>query len=405
MLTFDFYNFINNSILGGFIILIILLLKKSLFKRFSNKFNYFVWIPLLICIILPIKIRISETSIEKSPNYLKSFYFNLPTNSFNEKYNFFFNDALLYTYLGISIFYFLYYILKLIRDRKELALYSFEVKNNHINKIYNKVADELNIKKRLSLRVSDCISTPINVGIIYSNIVIPNINYSDEELELIFKHEFIHGKRHDFFIKTFTQLVVSFNWFNPLFYIMKKDVLAFCELSCDETVMKLSSKKDIKTYGYMLIKTSGDMYERDDSLFSTLSSSSSVKNRIYSLMDNNKKIDGSIFLTILSILFIVIFLNINIKIYSVPNIINSSYFNICENSLYANSKADNTYADYLFFTISNFLQNDDIDGLKIFLQKNNINYNIKNSTLTVDTKDISINLNLTSPNEYILFQK
>ena len=103
MLTFDLYNFISNSILGGFIILIILLLKKSLFKRFSNKFNYFVWIPLLMCIIFPIKISISEASIEKSPKYLKAFYFNLPANSFNEKYNFFFNDALLYIYLGISI--------------------------------------------------------------------------------------------------------------------------------------------------------------------------------------------------------------------------------------------------------------------------------------------------------------
>lgn len=405
MLTFDLYNFISNSILGGFIILIILFLKKSLFKRFSNKFNYFVWIPLLMCIIFPIKISISETSIEKSPKYLKAFYFNLPTNSFNEKYNFFFNDALLYIYLGISIFYFSHYILKLIHDRRELSLYSFEIKNKHINKIYNKVADELNIKKRLSLRVSDCISTPVNVGVIYSNIVIPNINYSDEEFELIFKHEFIHGKRHDFFIKTFTQLVVSFNWFNPLFYIMKKDILAFCELSCDETVMKLSSKKDVKTYGYMLIKTSGDMYERDDSLFSTLNSSSSVKNRIHSLKDTSKKIEGSIFLTLLSVLFIVIFFNINIKIYSIPNIINSSYFNICENSLYANSKADNTYGDYLYCTISEFLRNNDVDGLKIFLQKNNINYNIKNNTLYVDTKDILITLNLSSPNKYILFQK
>ena len=404
MLTFDLYNFISNSILGGFIILIILLLKKSLFKIFSNKFNYFVWIPLLMCIIFPIKISISEASIEKSPKYLKAFYFNLPANNFNEKYNFFFNDALLYIYLGISIFYFSHYILKFIHDRKELSLYSFEIKNKHINEIYNKVADELNIKKRLPLRVSDCISTPINVGVIYSNIVIPNVNYSYEELELIFKHEFIHGKRHDFFIKTFTQLVVSFNWFNPLFHIMKKDVLSFCELSCDETVMKLSSKKDIKTYGYMLIKTSGDMYERDDSLFSTLNSSSYIKNRIYSLTDTNKKIKGSIFLTILSILFIVIFININIKIYSIPNIINSSYFNICENSLYANSRANHTYADYLFCTISELLQNNDIDGLKIFLQKNNINHTVKNGKLTVDTKDISIKLNLSS-NEYILFQK
>lgn len=63
MFTVNFYGCIKNSIFGAFIILVILLLKKSLFKRFSNKFNYFIWIPLLVCIMFPIKVNIAENSI------------------------------------------------------------------------------------------------------------------------------------------------------------------------------------------------------------------------------------------------------------------------------------------------------------------------------------------------------
>ena len=152
MLTINFYCCIKNSILGTFIILMILLLKKSLFKKFSNRFNYFIWIPLLVCIMFPIKINISETYITKSIPNLKSFDLNLPVTNFHKEYNFFnsfsyYKNILLYIYIGTSILIFLYYIFKFVYDRKELNIYSYKVKNEHINKIYNKVADELNIKK------------------------------------------------------------------------------------------------------------------------------------------------------------------------------------------------------------------------------------------------------------------
>ncbi len=421
MLTINFYCCIKNSILGTFIILMILLLKKSLFKKFSNRFNYFIWIPLLVCIMFPIKINISETYITKSIPNLKSFDLNLPVTNFHKEYNFFnsfsyYKNILLYIYIGTSILIFLYYIFKFVYDRKELNIYSYKVKNEHINKIYNKVADELNIKKRLPLRVSDCISTPINVGVIYSNIIIPNINYSDKELELIFRHEFIHGKRHDFFTKTFTQLVVSFNWFNPLFYVMKKDILNFCELSCDEAVMKLSSEKDMKTYGHMLIKTSGNMYKRDDSLLSTLSNSSLIKTRIYSIADENEKLSGNIFLFIFSILIFNIFLIININFYSIPNIVNSSYLNIHENSYVNKNDNINTedgeilnssykYEDYVFSYICDLLQNKDINSLKDFFNENNISYTIENNSLIVNNEYILLKLNLSNLNNYILYQK
>lgn len=427
MFTVNFYGCIKNSIFGAFIILVILLLKKSLFKRFSNKFNYFIWIPLLVCIMFPIKVNIAENSIPKSISNLKSFDLNLPATKIHNEYNFlsnfsYYKDTLLYIHLGISMIIFLYYILKFIYDRKELNIYSYKVKNEHINKIYNNVAEELNIKKRLPLRVSDCISTPINVGVIHSNIIIPNINYSDKELELIFRHDFIHGKRHDFFTKTFTQLVVSFNWFNPLFYIMKKDIFNFCELSCDEAVIKLSNKQDIKVYGNMLIKTSGNMYKRDVSLLSTLTNSSLIKTRIYSIADENKKSSGNISLFVFSLLFFIIFLTINIKFYSIPNIVDSSYFNISENNytdedaningndnLALNTESDEVlnykYEDYVFNFIGVSLQNKDIDSLKSFLNDNNINYDTSNDYLIVNNEYILLKLNLSNLDNYILYQK
>lgn len=414
MFTVNFYCCIKNSILGAFIILVILILKKSLFKRFSNKFNYFIWIPLLVCIIFPIKVNISETYIPKSiPNLkLKSFDLNLPVTNFHKEYNFFnsfsyYKNTLFYIHIGISMIIFLYYIFKFIYDRKELNIYSYKVKDEHINKIYNNIADELNIKKRLPLRVSDCISTPINVGVIHSNIIIPNINYSDKELELIFRHEFIHGKRHDFFTKTFTQLVVSFNWFNPLFYIMKKDILNFCELSCDEAVIKLSNKQDIKIYGNMLIKTSGNMYKRDASLLSTLTNSSLIKTRIYSIVDEKEKLNGNIFLFMFSSLFFLIFLTINIKFYSMPNIINSFYFNISENSNINENLNSSSYKyeDYVFNSIGEFLKNKDIDSLKVFFNDNNINYDISDDYLIINNEYILLKLNLSNLDNYILYQK
>ena len=68
MINFDFDNIINNLFFGFFGILFMFILKKTIFKKFSEKFNYYIWLPLMVVMIIPLEIRVTR----KIPTILQS---------------------------------------------------------------------------------------------------------------------------------------------------------------------------------------------------------------------------------------------------------------------------------------------------------------------------------------------
>ena len=47
---------------------------------------------------------------------------------------------------------------------------------------------------------------------------------TDDEIRLILLHEITHAGRNDVFLKIFMEVMNGLNWFNPLFYMVKKSV-------------------------------------------------------------------------------------------------------------------------------------------------------------------------------------
>ena len=66
-------------------------------------------------------------------------------------------------------------------------------------------------------------------------------------------HERVHIKRLDYLIKPFAFLVLSVHWFNPFmwlsFILMNKDL----EMSCDESVLKISGDETRTNYSHSLL--------------------------------------------------------------------------------------------------------------------------------------------------------
>lgn len=48
----------------------------------------------------------------------------------------------------------------------------------------------------------------------------------------------IHLKRNDLWIKALVLVANALHWFNPLVYVLRKDIHMWSELSCDEEVVK-----------------------------------------------------------------------------------------------------------------------------------------------------------------------
>ena len=148
-------------------------------------------------------------------------------------------------------------------------------------------------KPKLRLAVSPKIPTPLSIGLFRRSVrvVLPNRDYTPEELALIFRHELVHIGREDSWNKFFLVFCSAMCWFNPLMWMAVKRSSEDLELSCDETVL-LDSDDDVRRrYADLLLKTAGD--ERG---FSTCLSASAnaLRYRLRSVADPKKKPSGAL---------------------------------------------------------------------------------------------------------------
>ena len=255
MINFCLDNIRNNLLFGFLGIFIMFLLKKTIFKKFSQKFNYYIWLPLMITMAIPLKVTITrkvyipfQNEINKI-NILNQEVINTTT------YEKGIINYIGIIYISIVVLIITLRLTKYFIFRKKVIKESIVINDKEIINIFNKVRHDLNIKKNYSLKINKKLSTPINIGILKPEVIIPNEKYTDKELELVFKHELIHYKRQDFFYKLFIIIVSAINFINPLVYFMTKDINYYCESSCDEEVVKISTKEDVKIYSMVIAKT------------------------------------------------------------------------------------------------------------------------------------------------------
>ena len=157
------------------------------------------------------------------------------------------------------------------------------------------------LKRKLDVRESDKIISPLTYGILRPVILLPKgIDYSDRDhLQYVLTHEFVHIKRFDTLYKWILVMTLCLHWFNPfvwLFYVLANRDL---ELSCDEAVVNTFGESKKSDYAFTLIHLaeSGSKWAPLSSSFSK----QSIEERIVAVMKPSHK---SIVTTILTLVFV-----------------------------------------------------------------------------------------------------
>lgn len=91
------------------------------------------------------------------------------------------------------------------------------------------------------------------IGFFRTYLAIPEGVYSEEELYFIFRHELIHFKRYDTFLKFLFMSARAAHWFNPVIAVMQREAVIDMELSCDEQVVQGISDSGRKAYTETLL--------------------------------------------------------------------------------------------------------------------------------------------------------
>ena len=123
--------------------------------------------------------------------------------------------------------------------------------------LFSEVAREvLGNDKNVSLRKTDAIDRTVVVGLIHQTVLIPDKAYADNELRMIFRHECMHIKDKDLWVKLLVQIYCCIFWWNPFAYLLKKDLDLSLEMKCDLNTTKAFSDEEKLFYVETLKKQS-----------------------------------------------------------------------------------------------------------------------------------------------------
>ena len=168
------------------------------------------------------------------------------------------------------------------------------MKDSAVWAVWNALTNEAyTARPKIQIVVSPAVSTPLTIGLTKATtrVVLPEKQYTKEELELIFRHEIIHIGREDTWNKFFMVFCTAMCWFNPLMWIAMRKSADDLELSCDETVLLNKDDTDRKQYAHLLLNTAADGRG-----FTTCLSPSarSMRYRLKSIMKPRRKSTGAL---------------------------------------------------------------------------------------------------------------
>lgn len=115
-----------------------------------------------------------------------------------------------------------------------------------------------NPQKVRKIIVHDAVQSPAIVGGIYPIIILPNIDFDDEELLGIFTHEIAHYKYKHHFVKLVTEFVHICFWWNPLFKDLSSEMGHALEMHSDKMVCRKLTYSQQKKYLSTIIKIMKD---------------------------------------------------------------------------------------------------------------------------------------------------
>lgn len=103
------------------------------------------------------------------------------------------------------------------------------------------------------LFISSGVRTPMMYGVLSPRIVLPERTYDRELLGNILRHELMHYRRLDTLYKWIAAAILSAHWFNPLSWLVRKELSRACELSCDEMLLRSMTRAEKQSYGNALL--------------------------------------------------------------------------------------------------------------------------------------------------------
>ena len=172
----------------------------------------------------------------------------------------------------------------------KLEKVSKDITDAKIIAVKNKLQNEMGIKKDIRLFTNPVIPSPFIIGFVRPKIYIPEVNFSEVEIEFILKHELTHLVSQDYLYRKLIFFICLIYWFNPVTYILSDRFIEINEMSCDEKVLDGYKKQEKVAYMRLLCSLASEKYEYNSRLYFKGKTCKSLERRIKSMIKNNSGI-------------------------------------------------------------------------------------------------------------------
>ncbi len=298
MITEVFSSILLMSAAGSVLSLLLLLLKPVTKRIFSPKWQYYIWITVLIVMILPVSFSLPPKPSELTGRHGIQATNEVTDNMTHQEQS----EATVVqnvmpkvkTAPDIQIpRNMIFYLSALWILGAILVLTHKIIKYLLFLKVINKNsrADTAlkNIRKRLTVRRTKMLDAPLIVGLFKPVLFLPDTEIKEDHLNYILMHELTHYRRHDLLYKWFAMLVSSVHWFNPLVYIVSKQIDEACEISCDFEVAANLSEQGKNSYMEMILDMLLNSENQQRLLTTQMASNKGILKRRFTMIKNMSK--------------------------------------------------------------------------------------------------------------------
>ncbi len=334
---------------GSIVSIFLFAIKPMIKERLPKSFQYYMWFPVIIALILPLSKIVVISAPGSSEMPIKSMHdiaqkisdtaFERPVtfggvSQVGNKQNILQTTA---HFPSIATMLFIFWLLGMIVVLSFniicYALYVRKLKKYNISadkqemELLNKLSGSKNTPR---LYKNSIVATPILMGVFRPEIILPYKEYEEMKLQGILLHEITHMRKYDIVIKWLLILAGALHWFNPIIYFVRLEISKACELACDESVIKKFDNDGRQHYGDSLIMVAADTIRKIPVSVTMFEDKKNLKERLNAIMKYKDFSKKTIYLS--CILFIII-------------ICGTFYFGIARSSMNMENGDTITYTD------------------------------------------------------------
>jgi len=127
-------------------------------------------------------------------------------------------------------------------------------KDQRLKSVLEKIQNLIGAEKAVKIIVHKSIRTPAIVGLYSPIIILPDINFTDDELFGVLLHEWQHYHQRHAIIKCICDIIQTIFWWNPFFRYFNNEVEHTLEMHSDEKVSYYLNRQQQQCYLNAIIK-------------------------------------------------------------------------------------------------------------------------------------------------------